>query len=329
MNQPIITVMGEGSRPKNLKVLQNRAKKKTITHRVIKDLMEIALKKGELERYESYKNTYYCQSKVYTANGRMYGTYCKNRFCEICLGNRRMQKSKNYLPEIKLYPAPRFLTLTQLAVPAERLAERIDEMFDRFETIKDKLKKRHQRGRGIKLMGVRSLESNFNGEDRTYNPHFHFILPNYEIAETLRLEWINSWGDYAICNPGGQDNRPINNIEWQLRETIKYGTKFLSRRKLSRKTGKLLPPFIYVAAIDNIFAAMKKHRLFDRFGFNLPESDKPKMGKYTSLTEYREWNYDPESYDWVAEDDGERISGFIPRPELTTILDTYINTELE
>ncbi len=104
-------------------------------------------------------------------------------------------------------------------------------MFDRFETIKAKLKKRNQRGRGTKLIGVRSLESNFNGEERTYNPHFHFILPNFEIAETLRTEWINSWGDYSICNPGGQDNKPINNIEWQLRETIKYGTRIFEQEK--------------------------------------------------------------------------------------------------
>jgi hypothetical protein len=329
MNKSSITVMGDGSRPATLKVLRNRARKKTITHSVTKGLMEIALKKGEEERYESYKNAFYCQSQIYTANGRMYGPYCKTRFCEICLGNRRNDKCTKYLPIIKSFPDPHFLTLTRLAVPKEPLDETIDEMVEIFESIKDKHKKRNQRGRGDKLIGVRSLESNFNGEEKTYNPHFHFIMPTFEMAETLKWEWIDYYGNDKICNIGGQDNKPITNVERELRHTIKYGTKFLSRRKRSRKTGELLPPFIYLAAIDNIFGAMKKHRLFDRFGFQLPETKVPKVAKYTSLTDYREWNYEAESHDWIAEDNGQKISGFVPEQGLTTILDTYQNMDFE
>jgi plasmid rolling circle replication initiator protein Rep len=34
-------------------------------------------------------------------------------------------------------------------------------------------------------MGIKSLECNFNPKTRTYNAHFHFIVPSKEIAEML------------------------------------------------------------------------------------------------------------------------------------------------
>ena len=329
MNKPKITVRGNGTRPPNLIALQHRAQKKTITQRIMQELLPIAYNKGETARYYSYLNTFNCQSQIYTANGRMFGTYCKNRFCEICLGNRRGEKSSKYLPIIRLWPCPHFLTLTLKAVPGERLSDRINEMIKAFETIREKLKKRNQRGKGIRIIGVRSLESNFNHIDRTYNPHFHLILPNFQTADTLRTEWINYWGDVKICEPEAQNNKLIANVSWQLRETIKYGTKFLSREKKNWKTGEIMKPLICVAAIDNIFSAMKQHRLFDRFGFDLPKPEKQETGKFSSLTEFREWNYTYENFDWVDEENGERISRFAPAPKLIIDLETNINRDLE
>jgi hypothetical protein len=329
MDKPKITVRGNGSRPPNLVALQNRAKKKMITQRIMQELMPIALRKGEFERYYSYQNAFGCQCQIYTANGRMYGIYCKTRFCEICLGNRRGEKSSKYLPVIRLWPCQQFLTLTLKSVPGDQLHERVNEMIGAFETIREKLKKRHQRGKGMKIMGVRSLESNFNPTYRTYNPHFHLILPDLPTAITLQTEWINYWGDVRICEPEAQKNKTINNISWQLRETIKYGTKFLTKERIDWKTGEVIPKLICVAAIDNIFSAMKNHRLFDRFGFDLPKPEKQEAGKFTSLTEFREWNYTYENFDWVDEVNRERISRFTPPPKLIIDLETNINRDLE
>lgn len=329
MKTPKIIVRGNGIRPPNLLALQKRAERKTITQWIMQELMPVALGRGELERYHSYRNTFNCQSQIYTANGRMYGVYCKNRFCEICLYNRRGEKSSRYLPVIKQWSAPHFLTLTILSVEADRLGERIDQITDTFETIREKLKKRHQRGKGIKIMGIKSLESNFNHLDRTYNPHFHLILPDFQTADTLRTEWINYWGDIRICNPEAQLNKPIRNVQWQLRETIKYGTKFLSRKIKNRKTGKLYQPLICIPAIDNIFWALKNHRLFDRFGFDLPKPEKSDLGKFSELSEFREWNYYHESYDWVDEVNGERISRYAPPSKLINDLENNINRDLQ
>ena len=56
-----------------------------------------------------------------------------------------------------------------------------------FSIIKERCKKRHQRGTGIQLIGIKSLECNFNPQKKTYNPHFHIIVPNKEIATLLKI----------------------------------------------------------------------------------------------------------------------------------------------
>ena len=43
-------------------------------------LIDVAKKNGEDEREKAYWNTYYCQNSVITANGRLYGKYCKIGF---------------------------------------------------------------------------------------------------------------------------------------------------------------------------------------------------------------------------------------------------------
>jgi len=62
-----------------------------------------------------------------------------------------------------------------------------------FKRIKDKYRKRHQRGKSIKLVEVKSLECNYNPTKRTYNPHFHILTPNTNIAEILKKEWLQLW----------------------------------------------------------------------------------------------------------------------------------------
>lgn len=43
---------------------------------------------------------------------------------------------------------------------------------------------------------------------------------------------------------------------------------------------------------------MKGKRIFDGFGFNAPKT-LPKDALAKLLTEYREWEYDPKSSDWI------------------------------
>lgn len=42
-------------------------------------------------------------------------------------------------------------------------------------------------------MGIKSLKCNFNPGAKTYNPHFHIIVPDCATAEFLRSEWLKLW----------------------------------------------------------------------------------------------------------------------------------------
>ena len=43
----------------------------------------------------------------------------------------------------------------------------------------------------------------------------------------------------------------------------------------------------------NILSAMRNHRLFDRFGFNLPKDTACKESKIKKVYNYDSWFYDP------------------------------------
>lgn len=119
-------------------------------------------------------------------------------------------------------------------------------------------------------MGIRSLECCFNPEKRTYNPHFHVLVPDKATAEKLISEWLR------ICTPKfalrkAQDMRPVRDLESGLIEVIKYGAKIFTEPDLDKKMQGNINPTIYAAALYNIFDGMKGLRLFDRFRFNLPK----------------------------------------------------------
>ncbi len=84
-----ILLNGIGSNIIGNEVLQKKAKRKLITQTLALHLNDIADKTGTQQRKKSYWNTYYCQSKLYDANGKLYGKYCKNRFCTLCSSIRK------------------------------------------------------------------------------------------------------------------------------------------------------------------------------------------------------------------------------------------------
>ncbi len=96
--QNSIIVNGEGSDLNNDKALQGMAKRKTITQIMMLNLITIAQENGEPELEKSYWNTYYCQQSIVTTDGRLYGKYCKNRFCTLCCANRKAEMINKYYP---------------------------------------------------------------------------------------------------------------------------------------------------------------------------------------------------------------------------------------
>lgn len=62
-------------------------------------------------------------------------------------------------------------------------------------------------------------------------------------------------------------------------EIIKYSTRVFTEPDPNSKKKMKASHKIYMAAMYNIISAMKGHRLFDRFGFDLPKTSSEKKVK--------------------------------------------------
>ena len=329
LHQEAIIVNGNGTDLSNEKALKGRAKRKTITQKLMLIMVDIARNKGAEDRVKAYWNTYHCQSKVISSDGKLYGNYCKNRFCTVCLAIRKADIINRYLPVIKQWKDPRFVTLTVRSIHIQNLVKFFDGLEKAFDLTKNKYKKRNQRGKDLKLIGIKSLECNFNPLKQTYNPHFHFLVPDYETAKILIAEWLQKW-TRKFTSPISQHSRRVNDTERDLIEIIKYGSKLFTEPDIKNKSKKKekADPFIYANALDSIFEAMKGRRLFDRFGFNLPKSSTNKTSKIQSLDNFEEWTFDMRTHDWLNKETGELLTGYVISNELDYLLKLNIDREL-
>lgn len=249
-------VYGKGSDSSDKEVWKRRAKRKYITQKLMLALVDVCKNKGEPERAQQYWNAYHCQSELTQSKGRTYGNYCKSRYCLVCLSIRKAETINKYLATIQTWEDPHFVTLTVTAVPEAKLKHWIKSMKVAFSRIRERCKKRHQRGKLSKFMGIKSLECNFNPKEKTYNPHFHLIVPNKEIAVTLVVEWQRTWNKKKkLTNYQAQDYRRVKDLEHDLIETIKYGAKIFTEPDVKKKDKTVLP-MVYAAAMDNIFCAL-------------------------------------------------------------------------
>jgi hypothetical protein len=325
--KPAITVSGKGSELSNIKALKAKSRRKVITQKMILSLVDVSEKYGTKERTKSYWNTYHCQNKLYTVNGRVYGKFCKNRFCTLCCSIRKAEIINKFLPVIVTWKEPYFVTLTIKAVPADRLRLLLRKTLQGFQIIKDKYRKRNLRGKDIKLIGIKSLECNFNAKAKTYNPHLHLIVANKMIADILKKEWLILWkGNWSY--KGAQKIRPVEDTIRDLIEIVKYGSKIFTEPDVYKKVKGKGERKIYVAALDNIFAGMKGLRIFDRFGFNLPTKGKVK-NTATRVKKYNEWVFDPKCFDWLNINNGKSLTDYKPVLELIELLNNNIDTVLQ
>ena len=318
--------MGTGADTSDAEMLRRKAKKKLVTNKVVLPLVDYARSKGDQEMVKSLWNTYHCQEQVIISENKMHGTFCKNRICTTCNGNRKADMINKYLPIVETWPDPHFITLTAKSCYANKLYYRMRNTKRAFKKIAERIKKRYLRGQGPKLVAIKSLECNFNPVYRWYNPHFHVLVPNRELADIITHEWLDTWtGKYTSSE--AQKIRKVDDTERDLIEVVKYGSKILtepnprdksSRNKITRR--------VYIAALYNILRAMKGLRLTDTYGFDLPKNNRKNIP--VTVTEYDELKYDSEIMDWINKDTGETLSNYEPEPELVQILTNNIDCEL-
>ena len=290
-------MQGKGSDLTAKKTQQGKAKRKLVSHRMALSMIDLC-KPNEPQLKKSLWNTFHCQSRVYTAEGRLYGQYCKNRFCTLCCANRKADIINRYLPIAEKWPDPYFVTLTVKAVRKNSLRNVIHCILKELKRIIATYRKKGQRKTGNKLIGIRSLECNFNPEKKTYNPHFHIVVAEKWMAEILINEWLRR------SKPGhtsrkAQDARKVGSTKSILIETVKYGSKIFTEPQITNKiSNNNSAAKVYAAALKNIFIAMKGVRLFDRFGFNLPENKKNERISRIAF-KATEWTYIPAKLNWI------------------------------
>lgn len=189
-----ITVIGKGSEMLDSEISKKKAKQKTIAQTLSISLVDVAKQKNKPYLAKQAWNTYHCLSNIVFEGGKLYGRYCKNRFCPTCSNIRKAQEIEKYKPIIENWDEPYFVTLTVKACAKNKLNATIKAMFKAFRNIQDIQKKREARNGDFHLMGIRSLECNFNPVKSSYNPHFHLIVPNRKTAEFLIESWLKRVG---------------------------------------------------------------------------------------------------------------------------------------
>ena len=322
-----LMVNGEGSDLNNIDALHGRAKRKTITQVMMLNLIKLAQENGEPELEKSYWNTYYCQQKIVSSDGKFYGNYCKNRFCTLCCSIRKAEIMNRYYPIMKDWEEPYFVTLTVKSCKADQLEKYVKSLLGTFQKITEKYRKRHQRGTGSKLIGIKSLECNFNATKQWYNPHFHVIVKEKWMADVLVAEWLKrSKPNYTLkwC----QDVKKVSDLENGLIEIIKYGSKIFTEPDLKKRAKETDTAHIFLKALDTILLAMKGKRIFDRFGFNSPKKEKLEVKPPTILTNFDEWEYDIKVANWVNQSTGEMLSNYKLPSHLGAILENNMDLVL-
>ncbi len=330
LNNTVIT--GTGTQIEGNDAILKRANKKVITNALVLAMADIAIENGEKKLSSRYWNTYYCQTKLISVDGKYYTDYCKNRWCVTCCGIRKATMIIKYFPIVSNWEEPHLLTLTLKSVKAENLDNRINQMVKSFSKIKDRCNKRNRRSNGMKIIGIKSLECNFNASKKTYNPHFHIITPNRQTALYLKQEWKKEWNkNDFLAGERGQDLRKVEDSEKDLVEVIKYGAKILSDpdpiHKRKRVKGDMTGLKIYANALHTIYKALDNHRLFSSFGFILPKAETKETSART-VSNFDTWIYKPKLMDWKNSITGKLFTEYEIDSYLEFILKTCIDKEL-
>ncbi len=325
-------VNGLGVDLSNTDRVKSRAKRKHISQLIAIKLAEIAKARGNKQLEQKFWNTYHCLNKVNVAEGKMYGKYCKNRFCTVCSSIRKAEIINRYFDEIITWPEPHFVTLTCKTVPAKQLEKLIENVLHGFHKSVNKHKKRNQRGKGKKLMGIRSLECNFNPIARTYNPHFHLIVPDKETGDILVNEWLlrplikkskTRW-----THKVAQLNVKITNLEKCLIEVVKYSTKIFTEPDVKNKSTQQKERTLYIKSLYTIIEAMQGKRIFDRFGFDLTGKSSKQVFPATLVTDFTKYSYSMEKADWLDEVSELPLTNYTPDEWVRHILKHCINDSL-
>lgn len=281
------------------KALRKRARRKYMTGTYLGALIDVSKATEKSVLLKSYWNSYHCADELtLRSDGKVTGHYCKTRWCLVCNSIRTAQLINKYMPVLETWQEKQFVTLTVPNCSAGNLPVTLEEMYKAFATVKDRMKKQHQRGQAPKFVGLRKMECTYNPNRNDFHPHFHFIIDDKETSNNLVDYWLQEWNKNSFDNTvrgaasrKAQDIRPAD--DKSVIELFKYFTKVVQK---PNKDGKRL---IYADAMDVIFNAVKGKRVFQNFGFKLPVLENTD-DEVTQEEVFAIMGYKWEKSDWVA-----------------------------
>lgn len=200
---------------------------------------------------KAYKNSIYCAETLLTNEvGKIYTTYCKNRWCLICCRIKTARLINAYLPQLQALFQPVFVTLTLPTIKGEDLVNRIEEMEKQWRLIYKKSKQAKYKKKHSIFKGIRKAECTIR-PNGYYHYHFHFILDSWAKGEWLIGQWLHYRKD---ADRKAQDIRFAN--EFSFRELFKYA--FKAEVKIDNKTN--------AERYDLVFNALRGKKILFPFG---------------------------------------------------------------
>jgi hypothetical protein len=154
-----------------------------------------------------------------------------------------------------------FVTLTVRNVTGNELPATVKAMTSTIQKIAGRFKKRAQRNKGEKFVGIRKFECTANAARDDYHPHFHCIVRGEASANELRHAWLNEFSGHAVAL--AQDVRKADT--GSIQELFKYASKLVC--KIDGKAGR----GVYADMQNVIFSSIRGVRILQNFGFKLPE----------------------------------------------------------
>jgi hypothetical protein len=207
------------------------------------------------------------------------------------------------MPILESWGDPYFVTLTVPNVPGDSLEATIVEMTKAIVAITRAIRRTDR----MATLILRKLECTFNPHTGRYHPHFHLIVQGAPVAQRLIDRWLHK---FTAARRSGQDMRPAD--ERSLKELFKYFTK------LSVSIGPTERRRIPLEALDVIFQAMRRKRVYQSMGFTLHRSaNTAEEGPIATDTvthatsrhgDYIRWEWSQGLADWIDFSTGDMLS---------------------
>lgn len=281
--------------------LLKRARRKYFSSKLIPLLADAASARNDYKLKKSYWSTWHCCRDLFVrVDGKVVSPcYCKQRWCLVCASIRTASHINRYSPIIESWGGKQFVTLTEVNCVKDMLPNRIEAMSSILKTIVVNQKRRHQRSTSNwKIVGFRKFECTYNARSNTYNPHFHMIVETEQMAKYLVDEWLLR---NPLAGSKGQDRRFTT--PGTEKELFKYEAKIITSSSNGNRS-------IHAESLDWIYHCIRGKRTFSGIGIKVSNDfiDDNDKGLYVPLLSTYSW----EGNDWVDNNSGELLTGYIP-----------------